>query len=373
VPKLDVIVIGASAGGLEALLDILRGVPANLPAAMFVVIHTRADASSRLAHILSRETELAVSFAKQREPVVSGRVYVAPPDFHLLITPAGVALNHGPRENGFRPAVDPLFRSAARVYGARVMGIVLSGALDDGTYGLKLIKDEGGVTVVQDPEEAPVPGMPLSAIRHVDIDHVLPAADIAKLISDAVGDEVKRGDAVATKKESEPLAADTKPISEMRAKFGPPSAMTCPDCGGALWEIEEGKLTRYRCHVGHQYSGAGLDAGQSDVVEAALWTAVRALEEHADLRSRMSRRADTAGLSIVATSFAETAVQAHTQAQIIRDLLTTTDGDRRSEGRLGPTPEHQAPRFSRPRSTGNASKRRINGRPAKRKTSKPSR
>ena len=320
-PKLDVIVIGMSAGGLEALREILGGVSATLPAAVLVVVHTSSDGTGQLADVLGRDSQLPVAFAKHGERLEAGRVYVAPPNVHLMVNAAGAVLNQGPRENGFRPGIDPLFRTAARVYGARVMGIVLSGALDDGTYGLKLIKDAGGLAVVQDPGEAMVTGMPLSAIRHVEVDHVLGAAAIASLIDEWAGETGRGGDVVGRDKESEPLGDEEDTVRDMNAEFGPAAGLTCPDCGGALWEIKEGKLVRYRCHVGHQYSSEGLDAGQRDAVEYALWAAVRVLEEHADLRSRMSRRADLSGLNLVASSFADSSREAHAQAQQIRDVL----------------------------------------------------
>lgn len=320
-PTVDVVVVGASAGGLQALRDIVSALPAELPATVLVVVHTPPDAISLLPDILSRAGRLRVSFAQQDQALESGHIYVAPPNRHLLVTRVGLTLNHGPRENGFRPAIDPLFRTAARVFGDRVMGIVLSGALDDGAYGLKLIKEGGGIVVVQDPGEAVVQSMPLSALQHVTVDHVLPADAIGKLIVSLTGTVFEGTTIMASRKESEPLDAKEMTVEEMQREFGPPSALTCPDCGGALWEIVDGQLVRYRCHTGHSYSADGLDSGQRDSVEEALWTAIRVLEEHADLRTRMSRRADLAGLDNVSNGFADTARAAHLQAQSIRDVL----------------------------------------------------
>jgi two-component system, chemotaxis family, protein-glutamate methylesterase/glutaminase len=321
----DIVVIGASAGGLQALLDILAGLPLGLPAPILVVLHTPPGRESNLPDVLSRAGHLQASLAKPDQVLMNGHVYVAPPDYHLLVTAIGATLNHGPKENGFRPAIDPLFRSAARVYGNRAMGVILSGALDDGAYGLKVIKDAGGIAVVQDPDEAVVQSMPLSALHYVAVDHVLKAAGIAELIAESAGATQERRSAMARKnEESEPVVAELT-IEEMKTEFGPASALTCPDCGGALWEIVDGQLVRYRCHVGHQYSAEGLDNGQRDVVEEALWTAVRVLEEHADLRSRMSRRADMAGLDAVSSGFADSAQAAHQQAQAIRDVLIAND------------------------------------------------
>jgi two-component system, chemotaxis family, protein-glutamate methylesterase/glutaminase len=323
----EIVVVGASAGGLQALIDILSLLPGDLPAPILVAIHTPPERTSDLAAVLGRAGDLPASFASRDQRLQPGHVYVAPPDYHILVTGLGATLNHGPKENGFRPAIDPLFRSAARVFGARAMGVILSGALDDGAYGLKLIKDAGGIAVVQDPDEAIVPSMPLTALQYVAVDHVLTTDNIAKLITESTSQTNERVPSMARAKVQSAVENDDGngkqeiTIDEMKQEFGPATALTCPDCGGALWEIIDGQLVRYRCHVGHQYSTEGLDSGQRDVVEEALWTAVRVLEEHADLRSRMSRRADMAGLNAVSSGFADSAQAAHVQAQSIRDVL----------------------------------------------------
>ena len=321
----EIVVIGASAGGVQALLEILSKLPRDLRVALLVVVHTPSGRASNLPDILSRGGNLPASFVRRDQILEPGHVYVARPDYHMLVTHTGATLNHGPKENGFRPAIDPLFRTTARIYGARAMGVILSGALDDGAYGLKLITDAGGVAVVQDPKEAMVQSMPLSALQYVGDDRVLTTAGIAKLITESA-EHYDEGSAVMArpKTESEPVQVELT-IEEMNQEFGPASALTCPDCGGALWEIVDGQLVRYRCHVGHLYSADGLDSGQGDVVEQALWTAVRVLEEHADLRSRMSRRATIAGLDAVSSGFADSAETAHTQAQAIRDVLIANE------------------------------------------------
>jgi two-component system, chemotaxis family, protein-glutamate methylesterase/glutaminase len=320
---IDIVVIGASAGGLQALLDILGALPEGLPVPIVAVVHTPASRESNLPQVLAGVGPLRSSFVDRDQVLEPGHVYVAPPDYHVLITRIGATLNHGPKENGFRPAIDPLFRSAARTYGPRVMGVILSGALDDGAYGLKLVKDAGGMAVVQDPEQALVQSMPLSALQYVAVDHVLRTAGIASLITESTRPTSEERNTMPREKEkeTEPAGQEEITIEQMKQEFGDASALTCPDCGGALWEIIDGQLVRYRCHVGHQYSQEGLDSGQRDVVEEALWTAVRVLEEHADLRTRMSRRADLAGLNTVSTGFLDSAQAAHVQAQAIRDVL----------------------------------------------------
>lgn len=353
--QLDVFVIGASAGGIDPLLEIVAGLPVDLPAAVLIVVHTAADSDGHLPKILNRVSRLPIAFAVDGERIERSKVYLAPADLHMLVTPKGISLNRGPRENGFRPAIDPLFRTAARVFGRRVTGIVLSGALDDGTYGLQLIKAAGGAAVVQDPEEAQVAAMPLSALRHVAIDHVLTAAAIAALMVERTVVPA-RGRIAMASNDSDPqrtVAADMTTVAEMQSEFGAPSALTCPDCGGALWEITEGKVSRFRCHVGHQYLANGLDASQRDQIEEALWTATRVLEEHAELRRRLAKRAEDAGLDAVASGLDASAATAHLQAAAIRDLLiagtppqvdAATTTAPKTSGRSPAKPRLRAPR-----------------------------
>jgi two-component system chemotaxis response regulator CheB len=321
----DVIVIGASAGGLQALSAVLGSLPDTLPACVLVVIHSSATGSGMLPEILGRATALPVAFGRDRDPVEPGRIYVARPDCHLLVTADGLHVVRGPRENGFRPAVDPLFRTAARAFGPRVIGVILSGALGDGTYGLSVIKHHGGTAIVQDPDDAIISSMPLNAIRSVEVDHVLPARDIGGTIEHLtriVDEREGVGEMPRRKDDLEPqLQSEETEVAEMQELFGPPSALTCPDCGGALWEVQEGRVLRYQCHVGHQYAPDNLEESQRDAIDGALWSAVRALEEHAALKMRMADRAAGGGLSKVSEGFAAGAREAHEQAQLIRTLL----------------------------------------------------
>jgi two-component system chemotaxis response regulator CheB len=338
----ELIVIGASAGGLDGLLTIVKSLPHSLPASVIVVMHN--NTTSNLASILARVSALPVGVPENGDAIAPGRVLVAPPDYHLLVTKGGVVLHRGPRENGFRPAIDPLFRTAAQVYGNRVMGVILSGALDDGTYGMKVIKDGGGVAVVQDPEEASIPSMPLSVIENVAVDHVARASDIPDLIVRLTARAGRKGTAMPRRKEPEPqdLATDTR-VETMNEQFGPPSGITCPDCGGALWQVQDGTLTRYRCHVGHQFSPEGLESRQRDAVEWALWSAVRALEEQADFRQRMAERAEASGLAAVRDGFAASARESHGEAATIRAVLFERRGPDPPEP-LAPSPRSRPSR-----------------------------
>jgi two-component system chemotaxis response regulator CheB len=314
-------VIGASAGGLSALDAILSTLPSSLPAAVAIVVHTRSDGV--LPRVLARRSRLPVEAACDLATLRPGTVYVAPADRHLLITKSGLRVVRGPRENGLRPAIDPLFRTAARARGARVVGVILSGALDDGSHGLAAIVRRGGAAVVQDPDEAEVPSMPLAALRRTRAHAVAPAARIAQAIvqlcREPVGDE---SESVSRRDPSEQQRpADETQVADVEALLGPPTPITCPACGGALWESHEDGVVRYACHVGHQYGPDSLLAEHGHSVEHALWSAVRVLEQHAELRQRMSRRAHDAGIATVAQRFAEDGRDYHGQAQSIRRLI----------------------------------------------------
>jgi two-component system, chemotaxis family, protein-glutamate methylesterase/glutaminase len=323
-PSRDVVVIGASAGGLEALSVIMGALPGSLPACILVVVHSSPHSGSLLPDILQRVSALPVAYAREGDALRHGRVYLARPDQHLLIKARKLTLGQGPRENGFRPAIDPLFRTAARELGPRVIGVVLSGGLGDGTYGLSAIKKAGGVAIVQDPQEAIVGSMPLSAMSQVGVDHVAPAGDIAGIIERLARAGLRRGGSPMSgrRQQADPqLASGLTDVADMNAQFGPPSGLTCPDCGGALWEVEDGRVVRYQCHVGHQYAPESLEAGQRDAIDGVLWAAVRVLEEHADLKARMARRAADRGLETVAAGFVQGAEGARTQAERLRSIM----------------------------------------------------
>ena len=253
---------------------------------MFVVLHVPPTDTSVLPDILKRSGRLPAQHASDREPVVAGRIYVAPPDFHMLFDEGTVRVDRGPRENGHRPAVDTLFRSAASIYGPRVLGVVLSGTLDDGSAGLRAVKAAGGLAVVQDPDEAIYRDMPANALEYADPQHCLPVEKIADLIA-----HLAHGEGPVTREESmEDTHREYESIEAATAELGPPTALTCPECGGALWDVTEGGLVRFRCHVGHSYSAASVLTQQSEDLERSLWTAVRALQERAAMARRVARR-----------------------------------------------------------------------------------
>jgi two-component system, chemotaxis family, protein-glutamate methylesterase/glutaminase len=338
-PGRDIIVIGASAGGVEALSQLAHRLPGDLPAAIFVVLHIPPHSPSLLPQILNRKGPLPALHPDDGEVIRPGRIYIAPPDQHLLLDVGHLRLTRGPRENGHRPAVDPLFRTAARSYGHRVVGVVLSGTLDDGTAGLAAIKQRGGATIVQDPEDALYPGMPRSAVETVAVDYCLPVSAIGERLVRVTREplEVPKGNAMSNDMEFESqMAAFDMDAIEDEDRPGLPSVFACPDCGGTLWEINQGEVTRFRCRVGHAWTANGLLARQSEGVETALWTALRALEERAVLCNRLADRMQKRGLQISATRFEKQAAVSRRRALVLRQILVSepTTNDER-----GPDPE----------------------------------
>jgi two-component system, chemotaxis family, protein-glutamate methylesterase/glutaminase len=320
----DIIVIGASAGGVEALSVLVGALPAELPAAVFIVLHISADSPSLMPNILRRAGDLPALQPTDGMTIAQGHIYIAPPGQHMLIEPRHIRIVHGPRENRHRPAVDPLFRSAARSYGPRVVGVVITGMLDDGTAGLLAVKQCGGVAIVQNPAEALYPGMPRSALEHVPVDHCVPLAEIAPLLVRLAHEPVDAIDVAPAPSEIEQeMSVTTMDLAAMTSDDHPgtPSAFSCPECGGVLWELHDGALTRYRCRTGHAYSPESMVAGQSDTLEEALWVALKTLEESLSLSRRLAHQARARGQPLVAERFFERAQDAEQRIILIRQVL----------------------------------------------------
>lgn len=338
-PRTDIIVIGASAGGFDPIRTILRGLPADFPGSLFIVVHTSANAPGVLDVIFSNAGALPAVTARDGERIAPGRVYVARPDHHLLIEPGRVRLTRGPKENRFRPAVDPLFRSAAQTYGPRVAGIILSGGLDDGTSGLRTVQQLGGTAIVQDPREALVPSMPQSALRHVRADHVLPAGEIAPLLlALAAGTDgvYEGGHAVPEEVKIEvDIAKLNRPADADVLKLGGPSIYACPECHGVLLEMKEPSPLRFRCfHTGHAYTLDSLVAEMDDVIEDSLWSAIRALEERAMLMRRAGEHIRTSHPS-GDDHYLESAEDAQRRANLVRQALFDPEPAENASGTEG--------------------------------------
>lgn len=279
----DIIVIGTSSGGIDALKELVSQLPRDLNAAVFVVLHVAPYSLGILPEILERAGPLRAANAADWGRIEPGRIYVAPPDRHLLLDASGrVRVTRGPRENRFRPAVDPTFRSAAHAFGPRVVGVVLTGWLDDGTAGLWAVKERGGTAVVQHPDDCFAPAMPLNAIKNVEVDHIVPLKDIAPLLVRLTETPAAEEGARPVSEEMETevkIAREDNALDSGIMKWGEPSVYACPECHGVLLQLNEGGNTRFRCHTGHAYSVDSLLAEFTEKTEESLWSAIRAIEE----------------------------------------------------------------------------------------------
>jgi two-component system chemotaxis response regulator CheB len=290
----DIIVIGASAGGVAVLLEMARRLPRDLPATVLVVVHIGAHEST-LPELMNAAGPLTAVHPRNGDRLERGRIFVAPPDHHLLIVGNHVRLTRDAKENHARPAIDPLFRSAAIAHGTRTIGVVLSGRLDDGTAGLQAIRACGGLIVVQDPRDAEESAMPSSAIDNVPVDHVVTcetlADTLAMLVRQPAGAAVNVPQRVACEQQLSQGEGDTM---ENLDAIGTPSKIVCPECNGVLWEIRDAKPRRFRCHTGHAFTAASLVYTQRTKMDEALWNALRAMEERvALLRSLASTHHQT--------------------------------------------------------------------------------
>ena len=318
------IVIGASTGGVEALMQIARDLPADLPAAVLVVLHMPPQSSSRLPQILSRAGALPATHPTDKELIRPGHIYVARPDFHLLVEKDRVRVVRGPRENRSRPAIDPLFRTAAVSYGPRVVGVILTGALDDGTSGLWAIKQRGGIAVVQNPEDAFISSMPANALEYVEIDHCLPLSELPALLARLAREPAEAEGAYPVPKDMEfesKLAASDSATSESEERPGALSAFTCPECKGPLWELHDGNLVRFRCRQGHAYTADTMLNGQSEAVEDALWTALNILQENTQMLYKLAGDAHRRQFPTLASRFEDQAQERARQMEALRQVL----------------------------------------------------
>jgi two-component system, chemotaxis family, protein-glutamate methylesterase/glutaminase len=312
-----VVAMGASSGGIDALHRVLGALPKELPVAICVVLHIPATSRSLLAEVIARRTALPVVPARHRAPLRPGCIHVAPPDRHIIVRHGYLELDPGPKENGVRPAIDPLFRSMAATYGPRGVAVVLSGALSDGSSGARTVAEAGGVVLAQDPYDAMVPSMPEAAVA-VARARTFPAEELAAEIS-------RIAEAMPELNKEEVMALDEghqSPVERSRHRpDGPPAGYTCPECRGPLWEFGEGELVRYRCRVGHIYYEDHFLEAKGDEIEASLWSALEALEERAELLGRVSARMSGNGNDRASARFRDRQMEAVHRAEILRTAL----------------------------------------------------
>jgi two-component system chemotaxis response regulator CheB len=331
----SIVVIGASAGGVEALTKLVAGLPPDLGAAVFIALHISPWARSTLPAILNRSGPLPAAHAADAEPIRAGRIYVAPPDRHVLLAEDCIHVTRGPRENGHRPAIDAMFRSAAANFGPRVVAVVLTGILDDGAAGALAIKQAGGIAIVQ--SDAAYPDMPRNAMEATDVDDVLPIDQIPDRICEAVREELSEAALVRPTRRRSIADAPFQAPQPLGAATG----FTCPACSGVLTEVGHDP-PQYRCRVGHAYGSESLLAGQNDSLEMSLWVALRALEERAELLDRIASRFRKRGSMEQAERFNEDKLVVEERAEIVRRALLDSE---LIEGE-GPLPSSDVPRDS---------------------------
>jgi two-component system chemotaxis response regulator CheB len=328
----DIIVIGASWGGVTALKRLVKDLPAALDATVFVVQHVAPHSPGLLAQILTRVGHLPVSYAKNKEPLKRGHIYVAPADHHLiLVAPDRMRVTRGPKENRSRPSIDPLFRSAALAFGRRVIGVILTGLLDDGTSGLRAIKECGGIAIVQSPSDAEAPSMPLSALSNVDVDYCLPLSGIPPMLAQLTEETLaitEDGERPQMSKELEievNIAREEKARDAGVTELGEPSIFTCPECHGTLLQLRDEHPLRYRCHTGHGYTADILLAELSEGIESTVWTSIRSIEESVMLMRHIAEHLTATKNKGLAEQFRERADDAQRRADLVRQAVVAQE------------------------------------------------
>lgn len=326
--KRDIIVIGASAGGLEALKKLVAQLPSNFPAALFIVWHVSPESPSLLPQILARVCPLSVSHAIDTEEIELGRIYIAPPDYHLLVEPEHVRMTRGPKENRFRPSVDVLFRSAAWSYGPRVVGVILIGSLDDGASGLYTVKQQGGKVVVQDPLDALFPAMPIAAMKVVAVDYCVPIIEMGELLVNLTNETVEAEEVNPVSKQIDievGVAREDNALERGIIKLGEFSPYTCPECHGVLMQLKEGNLLRFRCYTGHAYSLNSLLAEMTRSVEDTLWSALRVIEASEMLMTHMAEHLRQVNESETAELLLQKAKEAKARSELVRQAVMSNE------------------------------------------------
>lgn len=342
----DIIVIGASAGGLQLLRKLAAAFPPDLKAAVFVVMHTAPDGPGYLAEILGTVSKIPALFPKDGDVITPRRIYVAPPDHHMMLDGNRILVVRGPRENRFRPAIDPLFRSAAVHYGPRAIGVILSGMLDDGASGLLAIKQCGGITVVQDPVEADYPEMIENAQLAVAPDFTISVSAMPDLFAKLMSEPVRMNNHDKSPEERLRIEADLAAVrrtgAENTAALGKLSRLVCPECSGSLWEVDDEHILRFRCHIGHAFSAQSLAADQSSALERALSIALRTMDDTAALAGRLAQEAEHKDRTQSALMFRHRRDEAKQNADLIRGILAEQESLRLTaveEGGAQPHPK----------------------------------
>ena len=324
-----VIAVGASAGGLNAISELVSQLPSDLDGSVFVVLHlSKAALGDILVSRIQKNTSLPCKIAEDKEIIKTGHVYIAPPDAHLLVKEDHVIIGHGPAENRFRPSIDVLFRSVAASHGERTIGIILTGFLNDGTAGMMAIKQSGGYCIVQDPNEAEYPDMPLAVLENMEVDDCVSLKNMGKVIVEIINKAEVKGVAapqniISESKLSEKSATGINGVRSLGEK----TVYACPDCGGGLWKIENGKIKHYRCHIGHSYSENDLLLKQSETTEHTLWVAVRMMEERKLFLQKIAKENDEKGLQRLSSQYNQRSKELEQHISTLKELLFAINKD----------------------------------------------
>ncbi|MBA9079158.1 chemotaxis protein CheB [Rufibacter quisquiliarum] len=323
----DIVVIGTSAGGMAVLTKLVSQLPADLPASIFIVQHLARESNVEiLVNRLQMNTQLVCEVAEHEKTFEPGHLYFCPQDHHLLLQRGRMLVTKGPRENLFRPAIDPLFRSAAAAYDSRVIGIILTGMLQDGTVGMQAVKRSGGLTMVQLPAEAEYPDMPQSVMNEMEVDYAVPVGEMGLLVQELVSvpastDHQVPQDIQYEATIAERLMTQGNGHSEEMGVMGPQVPVTCPDCGGALWEVKNGTLSHLRCHVGHSFTPESYLQGNLEALEETMWVALRMLEERRTMLSSLADQDRKRGSKYWASTQEERAEELKVHIERIRQVL----------------------------------------------------
>lgn len=321
-----IVVAGASAGGLRAFSQLVGQLDDTMDAAFFIVLHLSKNlVGDFFLQKLQQATSLPCHKAINGDPIQRGRIYVAGANEHLLVKKDRIVTGHGPEENRWRPSIDVLFRSAASAYSTRVIGIILTGLLDDGTSGMSAIKRSGGVCIVQDPAEAEYPDMPSNVIQHVDVDYAIPVAGMGGVLMKIMKKKPAEGEAPPEIKAESAIAERMATGAEILKGLGSQSIYACPDCGGGLWKITDGNINRYRCHIGHSYSERELLMKQAETLESSLWVALRVMEERRNLLTRIGAQHKQKGLTRIAAHHFQQADNLEVHIGKLKEMLTAAE------------------------------------------------
>jgi len=318
-----IVVVGASAGGLNAIAELVSQLTPEMDVAVLVVLHlSRKGISNFLAHKVQQHTGFHCVIASDGGVIQRGHIYIASPNYHLLVKNGRTMIGHGPEENRWRPSIDVLFRSAAVHYGVRTIGIILTGLLDDGASGMQAIRKSGGICIVQDPNEAEYPDMPLAVLNSMEVDHCISLAEIGPIISEISSRDIPHHVQIPEDLRSEAEIAEKASIGiDIVSQLGDKSIYTCPDCGGGLWKLSNEKMDRYRCHIGHSYSERDLVIKQAEHLESTLWVALRIMEERRNLLKKMEEDTRRKGFMRIASDHGDRGEELQSHINKLKGML----------------------------------------------------